>query len=320
MNILGVESVVFGVKDVPVAEQFLHDFGLEQTQACPGGSTWCMLDGTSIVVKAADDPSLPPSDVPAPCPRECIWGVSTQIDLDGLAEALGRHGEVWRGTDGTVYTRDPAGLAVGFRVSKRRAYDTQVMGRNVPGQTPGRAVNVVAAEFAEAPVRLRTIAHIVFFVPDLAAAEAFYLGVLGFRATDRLVEGTFMRCKLNHDHHTQFLIEAPADKMRGMHHIAFYLGDIDEVIQAGQAFVRKGAQPAFGPGRHLQGSNYFWYFESPLGGQFEYTSDMDVHDDDWAPREGGRLTLGSSAIWVAMGGTTHTKYLPGAAAGFLDGA
>ena len=35
----------------------------------------------------------------------------------------------------------------------------------------------------------------------------------------------------------------------------------------------------------MLGSNWFWYFNSPLGCHVEYDADMDLHDDTWVPRE-----------------------------------
>jgi hypothetical protein len=32
------------------------------------------------------------------------------------------------------------------------------------------------------------------------------------------------------------------------------------------------------------GSNWFWYFNSPLGCHVEYDADMDQHDEQWRPR------------------------------------
>jgi hypothetical protein len=57
------------------------------------------------------------------------------------------------------------------------------------------------------------------------------------------------------------------------------------VLQAGQRLESKGYQTFWGPGRHLFGSNWFWYFNSPLGCHVEYDADMDLHDDRWVARE-----------------------------------
>jgi hypothetical protein len=62
------------------------------------------------------------------------------------------------------------------------------------------------------------------------------------------------------------------------------MGGPTEVMQAGTRFVNKGYQSFWGPGRHKMGSNWFWYFNSPLGCHVEYDADMDLHDDAWAAR------------------------------------
>ena len=49
--------------------------------------------------------------------------------------------------------------------------------------------------------------------------------------------------------------------------------------------VQKGYESFWGPGRHKFGSNWFWYFNSPLGAHMEYDADMDHHDGDWVERE-----------------------------------
>jgi hypothetical protein len=57
-----------------------------------------------------------------------------------------------------------------------------------------------------------------------------------------------------------------------------------ELLKAGWEFQKKGYKSFWGPGRHIFGSNYFWYFNSPFGGLIELDADMDLHDDNWKPR------------------------------------
>jgi hypothetical protein len=73
--------------------------------------------------------------------------------------------------------------------------------------------------------------------------------------------------------------------MKGCEHLAFHMGGPTELMVAGTRFVKKGYQSFWGPGRHKFGSNWFWYFNSPLGCHFEYDADMDKHDDSWVARE-----------------------------------
>ncbi len=73
--------------------------------------------------------------------------------------------------------------------------------------------------------------------------------------------------------------------MTGIEHFTFHLGGPTELMMAGSRFQQKGYQTFWGPGRHQLGSNWFWYFNSPLGCHIEYDADMDQHDDHWQPRE-----------------------------------
>jgi hypothetical protein len=86
------------------------------------------------------------------------------------------------------------------------------------------------------------------------------------------------------DHHTLFMIQTPPF-MKGVEHFTFHVGSGTEVMLAGTRFEAKGYKSFWGPGRHLFGSNWFWYFNSPLGCHVEYDADMDLHDDSWTARE-----------------------------------
>jgi catechol 2,3-dioxygenase-like lactoylglutathione lyase family enzyme len=137
----------------------------------------------------------------------------------------------------------------------------------------------------DAPARPRSLSHVVYFVPDAAKAEAFYVKRLGFICTDRFIGvGPFLRPAGTPDHHTLFMIQTPP-QMKGCEHFTFHMGGPTEVMLAGSRFVAKGYESFWGPGRHKFGSNWFWYFNSPLGCHVEYDADMDLHDGDWTARE-----------------------------------
>jgi hypothetical protein len=86
------------------------------------------------------------------------------------------------------------------------------------------------------------------------------------------------------EHHTLFMIQSFNSHMVGMNHFTFHLGSAAEVLHSGWRFAQKGYKSFWGPGRHIMGSNFFWYFNSPFGGTMEFDADMDLHDDTWTPR------------------------------------
>jgi catechol 2,3-dioxygenase-like lactoylglutathione lyase family enzyme len=214
--------------------------------------------------------------------RKTIYGVLDQATLGAIAEELGRDREVRKLDDGSIEAVDDMGFVLGFQVTVRRPLDLPAEGINAPYAPAGRPANVVAVD-ENAPALPRSLSHVVYFVPDTAKAEAFYAR-LGFRCTDRLLgAGPFLQPAGTADHHTLFMIQTPPF-MKGCEHFTFHMGGPTELLQAGTRFVNKGYQSFWGPGRHKMGSNWFWYFNSPLGCHVEYDADMDLHDEAWQAR------------------------------------
>jgi len=279
MNIIGPDALVFGVDDVAACSQYLIDYGLKDA----GGGRFEALDGTAIVIAHRDDPALPSDLGTASMLRKTVYGVADAATLQAIADELGRDREVKRLADGSLEAVDDMGFTLGFQLSVRRKLALPAETINAPGAAPQRAPNVVAAR-EDADCRPRTLSHVVYFVPDSAKAEAFYVNRLGFVCTDRFDGvGPFLRPAGTLDHHTLFLIQTPPF-MKGCEHFTFHLGGPAELMQAGTRFVAKGYQSFWGPGRHRFGSNWFWYFNSPLGCHVEYDADMDLHDDTWTAR------------------------------------
>ena len=278
MNIIGPDALVFGVDDIAACSRYLTDYGLTPV----GNGRFEALDGTAIVLAHKDAPGLPASLGTATMLRKTIYGVADEQTLGAIAEELGRDRAVKRCADGSIEAVDDMGFVLGFQVTVRRSLDLPAEAVNAPG-APNRPVNHTAVD-EKAPALPRTLSHVVYFVPDAAKAEAFYVERLGFACTDRLLgAGPFLRPAGTDDHHTLFLIQTPPF-MKGCEHFTFHMGGPTEVMQAGTRFVNKGYQSFWGPGRHKMGSNWFWYFNSPLGCHVEYDADMDLHDASWQAR------------------------------------
>src|SRR6516225_4437496 len=287
MKIVGLEYLVFGIDDMEGAREYLLDYGLDQAEYDPlNGGLFTALDGTGIIMRRSDDPALPPLPPKAATPslRETVYGVKDDDALESIRVHLAAERAVQVDADGTVHCLDDAGFAVAFMVTRRNKYQARFLGFNVPGQPPGRAPNDCAANPDEV-IKPRTLSHVVYFVEDVKKAEAFY-SRLGFVVTDRFHNlGPFMRPAGTLEHHTLFMIESQNDHMVGCNHFTFHLGSPSEVLQHGWNFVKKGYKSFWGPGRHIFGSNYFWYFNSPFGAVMEFDADMDLHDETWVPRE-----------------------------------
>ncbi len=278
MNILGLDALVFGVDDLAACRQYLLDYGLAEA----GQGRYEALDGTAVVLRDKADPALPAPLGTASMLRETVYGVADTATLDAIEAELRRDREVTR-RDGVVRAVDDLGFALAFQVSVRRPLALPAESVNAPGAAPQRPVNALGLPETIAALP-RTLSHVVYFVPDSARAEAFYVQRLGFVCTDRFTGvGPFLRPAGTPDHHTLFMIQTPPF-LKGCEHFTFHLGGPTEVMVAGTRFIERGHASFWGPGRHRLGSNWFWYFKSPMGCNIEYDADMDLHDDQWAAR------------------------------------
>lgn len=311
MNIIGLDSLVFGVDDFDASLNCLRDYGLRQVDRRQSGALYEALDGTSVEVRHASDTGLVKPFGRSPNVRETIYGVADQATLEAIATELSKDRATILDSEGVLHAKDDADIPIAFRVTRRRPIVAPPVLINVPGMTPQRPPNVFASR-PEAEAEPRTLSHVVYFVPDVVKAERFYVDRLGFRVVDRFTDvGPFLRPAGTLEHHTLFLIGAPA-KMTGINHFTFHMGGANELLQAGWNFRNKGWKGFWGPGRHIFGSNYFWYFNSPFGGALEYDADMDLHDDTWVPRhaESGEKTsqiylMDYRPLWFPSGGDDH---------------
>ena len=306
MNIVGPDALVFGVDDVGACTKYLTDYGLEPVGVDANGGRFEGLDGTAIVVRRRDDPSLPPPLDTNNMLRQTVYGAADQATVNAIGDELARDRQVKRLPDGAVEAADDDGFGLRFQVTIRRKLDMASERINAPGSQPQRGINQIGV-WQEMPAKPRTLSHVVCFVPDLAVGEAFYTKRLGFKVTDRLLNaGPFLRPAGAQDHHTLFFIQTPP-YMKGCEHFAFHLGGPTELMLAGTRFIKAGYQSFWGPGRHKFGSNWFWYFNSPLGCHVEYDADMDVHDDEWVPREAPNSAEAAQAFLFEF----REKWVPG---------
>ena len=280
MRIIGPDELIFGVDNLDACQSFLADYGL----ADDGDGRFAALDNTALTVRAKDDPDLPPPLPTATMLRQTIWGVEDDATLDQIETELSKDRDVARGADGLLTAKDDLNIEIGFRVTRRTKLTLPAEKINSPGAPAGRAANEIGAN-EDAEAKPRTLSHVVYFTPDIETHANFYIERLGFVVTDKFTNtGPFLRPQANDDHHVLFLIQTP-DYMQGLEHVAFHMQGPTELMLAGSRMVKKGYESFWGPGRHKFGSNWFWYFNSPLGTHIEYDADMDKHDGDWVERE-----------------------------------
>lgn len=283
MKILGLDYVVLAAEDLDACKRCIDDYGLTKVESSVSGALYEALDGTGVLLRKPNDASLPKAFAPDPNLREVRYGVADKATLESVGAELSRDREVQALANGVLRSVDDDGYPISFQVSVRRKYEVPHTGVNVPGRVPGRPLNVTAVAIANAPQpKACSLSHVVVFTRDKVRSEKFYRERLGFRRSDEFSDlGPFLRPAGTHEHHTLFMIEAP---LVGLQHFTFHFADPYEYLRGGWQFANKGYQSFWGPGRHVFGSNYFWYFRSPFGGLIEFDADMDLHDDSWQPR------------------------------------
>jgi catechol 2,3-dioxygenase-like lactoylglutathione lyase family enzyme len=273
MAIFRIESLAYGVEDLEAGIRYFEDWGLPLLERGAKGAEFRLPSGQSVRVLQASDKSLPESAQPGSTLRELVWGVDSARSLKAIGAELERDREVTAGADGTLHARDECGYAIGFR----RAAPARAPGK----KTPSRMNRPFDPERRARP---RRMGHVVYCLlkSDLDKATAFYRERLGFRLSDGTRGGNFLRCEGTNDHHSLFLLSRP--DRRAFDHVAFEVGGIDEIILGGKHMKSRGWQANTPVGRHILGSNLFWYFNNPCGGRTEYYADMDQLDDRWKPR------------------------------------
>ncbi|HVB88713.1 MAG TPA: VOC family protein [Beijerinckiaceae bacterium] len=301
MALSGIDAVTFGVADIGECKRFLDDWGVRPITTSSDRLVYETGDGGEVIVRPREASDLPPAIEPGNTVREVVWGAPDQNGLDAVLSRLRQGGGVEVGADGLARVRDPNGLSLAFRVSKRRALSVQPTPVNAPGAH--QRVDRRAPVYERAtPIQ---IGHVVTFAADYQAMRSFYTERLGFIVSDEYPgHGAFMRCKMVGEHHNMFILNRPGRP--GVNHVAFTVSDIHEVIGGGIAMSKKGWKTEIGPGRHPISSAYFWYFENPLAAPLEYYADDDFCTEAWRPGVFERKPE-LFAEWAIVGGIDGTS-------------
>ena len=139
------------------------------------------------------------------------------------------------------------------------------------------------------PFRIGKIGHVVLHVTDLARSAKFYTEVLGFEISDvygpDLMPGgmVFMRC--NPDHHGVALVGGAPVASSGaeLHHVAFEVPSLDDVIRARDHLRAHGAVIDF-EGRRRAGVQIAVEFRDPDGHRLEIYWGLDQVGSDGITR------------------------------------
>ena len=182
-----------------------------------------------------------------------------------------------------LWFRDPDGVLVHVLAAPKVSPAT----KSVPAVAAAVARGAGAAlPRSKAPkVRPRRLSHALLFTSDVERSRTFYADALGLRLSDHSGDGiAFMHGAHASDHH---LVAFAKSDGPGLHHSSWDVGSIDEVGLGMEQMTSKGHTYGWGVGRHVLGSNYFYYVRDPWGSFAEYSFDIDFipADLDWHARD-----------------------------------
>ncbi|OZC52416.1 oxidoreductase [Rhodococcoides fascians A21d2] len=201
------------------------------------------------------------------------YGAADAATVDTVAERLGRDGVTLVGDPDVLQT--PGG-GYGFRF-----FDNDGRTIEISSDVAVRKHRKIE-EGESIPVKL---SHVVLNTPNPEETVAFYDKHFGFRLSDTLMHprmGNMMWfLRTNRQHHSMAVARGPHV---ALHHASFELRGIDEYMRGTGRMLRAGVEKIWGPGRHQAGNNTFTYFLDPNGNTMEYTTELEILDEDtWHP-------------------------------------
>jgi catechol 2,3-dioxygenase-like lactoylglutathione lyase family enzyme len=137
------------------------------------------------------------------------------------------------------------------------------------------------ARSAVARVRPRRLSHVLRFTPDVPRMVRFCSDVLGLRLSDHSADIiAFLHGVHGSDHHIVAFAKSHAP---GLHHSSWDVGSFEEVGCGAEQMRTQGYADGWGVGRHVLGSNYFYYVRDPWKSWAEYSYDIDFvpRDVEW---------------------------------------
>lgn len=197
-----------------------------------------------------------------------------QAELDAAVEALDKAGiSIAESADGE------AGHVRSYRLVDPDGFVVELVA----------GMEQIDAPFSPSVVTPRRYGHLTLRVTDLQQTVDFYTDLLGFRISDWLGDQfCWLRC--TPEHHGLAL--STHERAPMMHHIAFHVRDMAELVQQTEHLMRHDRVLLYGPGRHGPGQNLFIYFHDAEENIVEFAADMQrIWDEEnyqpkvWNPNE-----------------------------------
>jgi len=166
--------------------------------------------------------------------------------------------------------RDPDGLAVQVRPGLKTTLDAA---RHTNPSLPTDGTRCAPYRSKASAVLPQRLSHLALMTPSVPARMAFYVEALGLRLSDRAGDGVaFLHAPHGGDHHLIALAMGPG---AALHHLSWDVPTVEDVGNGMSRLQAAGYSTGWGVGRHVLGSNYFYYAQDPWGSWCELSATMD---------------------------------------------
>ncbi|MCW0235039.1 MAG: VOC family protein [Ferrovibrio sp.] len=275
-----LDRFVFSVPDIGVAKQYFTDFGLDVRQV-----------GSRLDLYTFGHPHRWGSIYESGKPKKLEYlalGVYAE-DYEPLRRHLEKTGVKSVDPHPLVdeqgfWLRDPDGITLQIVVAEKSS-------PNRKGDTYGpmnmknpAGIDIGINRRAMQPVKPVRLTHALLFCSDVPRSLKFYREAMGMNLSDQSGDGiAFMHGVHSSDHH---LLAFAKSNGPGLHHTSWVVRGVDEVGLGMEQMLNKGYPYGWGMGRHVLGSNYFYYQRDPWGSFTEYSYDIDfVGLDGWPAQD-----------------------------------
>jgi catechol 2,3-dioxygenase-like lactoylglutathione lyase family enzyme len=183
--------------------------------------------------------------------------------------------------DGGVWIKDPDGTPLQLIVAGKSSPNEKSASAGPQFTTTVRGTTVAPGRSSVKRVHPLRLTHLLLYTTDVLRSVRFYSDVLGTRLSDHSGEGiAFVHGAHSSDHH---LVAFAKSDGPGLHHTSWTVNGVDEVGLGMQQMQESGHKHGWGVGRHVLGSNYFYYVQDPWGSFTEYSYDIDFIgvETDW---------------------------------------
>lgn len=266
VSVHSIDCLVFSVPDLREAEQFYSAFGLQvrrdghclELYTFGHPHCWARVHETGRAKRL--------EYVRYGMPQHQMSAMRRRIRQAGLEakpHVLGDSDGIWLANpDGTLLQ-----IVGASKVSPSHKTPPSAVPPVAPGQGAAPARSRVQ------PVRPRYLSHVLFFTPDVLRMVRFLQEILGLRLSDHCGDIiAFMHGAHGSDHHLVAFAQSHAP---GLHHCSWDVGSLEEVGCGSEQMRNAGYTQGWGVGRHVLGSNYFYYVRDPWGSYAEYSYDID---------------------------------------------